>query len=99
MLSRTSRIYHVAPTLLIHEASEDFMVAGYNVPQTFKGADQKLIPFEIERRACSWFGLAQRVVNLALGSLVQYFRGVESWKSKCGHERRKHDAPSNTNAV
>ncbi|CAA7032569.1 unnamed protein product [Microthlaspi erraticum] len=44
-------------------------------PERFekKGEDQKLMPFGMGRRACPGSGLAQRVVSLALGSLVQCF--------------------------
>ncbi|KAG2301468.1 hypothetical protein Bca52824_030119 [Brassica carinata] len=102
IVSETLRLYPVVPTLLPHMASEDCMVAGYDVPrdtillvnvwaihrdpkmweepEKFKperfekeGEDKKLMPFGIGRRACPGLGLAQRLVTLALGSLVQCF--------------------------
>lgn len=44
-------------------------------PERFEkeGEDKKLMPFGIGRRACPGSGLAQRLVTLALGSLVQCF--------------------------
>ncbi|CAA0384024.1 unnamed protein product [Arabidopsis thaliana] len=44
-------------------------------PERFekKGEDKKLMPFGIGRRSCPGSGLAQRLVTLALGSLVQCF--------------------------
>jgi len=44
-------------------------------PERFerKGEDQTLMPFGMGRRACPGSGLAQRVVNLALGSMIQCF--------------------------
>ncbi|CAN7116332.1 unnamed protein product [Brassica rapa subsp. narinosa] len=44
-------------------------------PERFerKGGDQTLMPFGMGRRACPGSGLAQRVVNLALGSMIQCF--------------------------
>nr|QWK52410.1 cytochrome P450 81D22-1 [Isatis tinctoria] len=44
-------------------------------PERFekKGEDQKLMPFGMGRRACPGSGLAQRVVSLALGSMIQCF--------------------------
>lgn len=41
-----------------------------------KGESQKLMPFGLGRRACPGAGLAQRVVGLALASLIQCFE----WK-------------------
>ncbi|CAH8267084.1 unnamed protein product [Arabidopsis lyrata] len=102
IVSETLRLYPVAPMLLPHLASEDCMVAGYDVPrgtiilvnawaihrdpklweepEKFKperfekeGEDKKLISFGIGRRSCPGSGLAQRLVTLALGSLVQCF--------------------------
>ncbi|KAG5381692.1 hypothetical protein IGI04_033162 [Brassica rapa subsp. trilocularis] len=102
IMSETLRLYPVAPMLLPHLASEDCMVAGYDVPrgaillvnvwaihrdpdmweepEKFKperfekeGEDKKLMSFGIGRRACPGSGLAQRLVTLALGSLVQCF--------------------------
>ncbi|ESQ32632.1 hypothetical protein EUTSA_v10004055mg [Eutrema salsugineum] len=102
IMSETLRLYPVAPMLLPHLASEDCMVAGYDVPrgtiilvnawaihrdpntweepEKFKperfdkeGEDKKLMSFGIGRRACPGSGLAQRLVALALGSLVQCF--------------------------
>src|SRR5690606_21894378 len=47
-------------------------------PERFKkkGEDQKLMPSGLGRRACPGSGLAQRVVYLALGSMIQCF----DWK-------------------
>lgn len=102
IVSETLRLYPVAPMLLPHLASEDCMVAGYDVPrgtiilvnawaihrdpklweepEKFKperfekeGEDKRLISFGIGRRSCPGSGLAQRLVTLALGSLVQCF--------------------------
>ncbi|XP_056858377.1 cytochrome P450 81D11-like [Raphanus sativus] len=44
-------------------------------PERFEkeGEDKKLMSFGIGRRACPGLGLAQRLVTLALGSLVQCF--------------------------
>ncbi|XP_010425654.1 PREDICTED: cytochrome P450 81D11 [Camelina sativa] len=44
-------------------------------PERFekKGEDKKLMAFGIGRRACPGSGLAQRLVTLALGSLIQSF--------------------------
>ncbi|KAL7231680.1 hypothetical protein ACSBR2_009836 [Camellia fascicularis] len=45
-------------------------------PERFEGGEvegHKLIPFGMGRRACPGAGLAQRVVGLALGSLIQCF--------------------------
>lgn len=49
------------------------------IPERFENGDHgnyKLIPFGSGRRACPGAGLAQRVVGLALGSLIQCF----DWK-------------------
>ncbi|KAI8018927.1 Cytochrome P450 81Q32 [Camellia lanceoleosa] len=48
-------------------------------PERFKGEEvegYKLMPFGMGRRACPGVGLAQRVVSLGLGSLIQCFE----WK-------------------
>ncbi|CAL5326191.1 unnamed protein product [Camellia sinensis] len=48
-------------------------------PKRFKGEEvegHKLMPFGMGRRACPGVGLAQRVVSLGLGSLIQCFE----WK-------------------
>ncbi|THG07108.1 hypothetical protein TEA_022529 [Camellia sinensis var. sinensis] len=48
-------------------------------PERFEGGEvegHKLMPFGMGRRACPGAGLAQRVVGLALGSLIQCFE----WK-------------------
>ncbi|KAF5961919.1 cytochrome P450 81D11-like [Camellia sinensis] len=48
-------------------------------PERFEGGEvkgHKLMPFGMGRRACPGSGLAQRVVGLALGSLIQCFE----WK-------------------
>ncbi|XP_019085822.1 PREDICTED: cytochrome P450 81D11-like [Camelina sativa] len=44
-------------------------------PERFEkeGEDKKLMPFGMGRRACPGSGLAQRVVSLALGSMIQCF--------------------------
>ncbi|KAF8051425.1 hypothetical protein N665_1727s0010 [Sinapis alba] len=102
IMSETLRLYPVVPMLLPHMASEDCMVAGYDVPrgtmvlvnawaihrdpntwedaEKFKperfekeGEDKKMLSFGMGRRACPGSGLAQRLVTLALGSLVQCF--------------------------
>ncbi|CAH8310949.1 unnamed protein product [Eruca vesicaria subsp. sativa] len=102
IMSETLRLYPVVPMLLPHLASEDCMVAGYDVPrgtmvlvnawaihrdpkmweepEKFKperfekeGEEKKMLPFGMGRRACPGSGLAQRLVTLALGSLVQCF--------------------------
>nr|QWK52221.1 cytochrome P450 81D11-1 [Isatis tinctoria] len=102
IVSETLRLYPVVPMLLPHMASEDCMVAGYDVPrgtillvnvwaihrdpniweepEEFRperfekeGQDKKLMSFGVGRRACPGLGLAQRLVTLALGSLVQCF--------------------------
>lgn len=44
-------------------------------PERFEkeGENKKLMPFGMGRRACPGSGLAQRVVSLALGSMIQCF--------------------------
>lgn len=47
--------------------------------------DQRLISFRIWWLACHGSGLCQRLANLNLGSLVQFWNRRESWKWKCWH--------------
>ncbi|ESQ37614.1 hypothetical protein EUTSA_v10002366mg [Eutrema salsugineum] len=89
IISEIFRLYPAAPLLAPHRATDDCIVGGYDFPlgttlivnpEKFKlerfekkGEEQKLMPFGMGRRACPGSGLAQRVVSLALGSMIQCF--------------------------
>ncbi|KAL1200843.1 Cytochrome P450 81D11 [Cardamine amara subsp. amara] len=62
----------------IHRDSKMWEESEKFKPERFekKGEDKKLMPFGIGRRSCPGSGLAQRLVTLVLGSLVQCFE----WK-------------------
>ncbi|XP_010514586.1 PREDICTED: cytochrome P450 81D11-like isoform X2 [Camelina sativa] len=59
----------------IHRDPKLWEEPGKFKPERFekKGEDKKLMAFGIGRRACPGSGLAQRLVTLALGSLIQSF--------------------------
>ncbi|KAM3286158.1 hypothetical protein P3S67_024957 [Capsicum chacoense] len=68
MLLVNARAIHRDP--LLWEDPENFK------PERFEGVEVeswKLLPFGMGRRACPGSGLAQRVVGLAVGTLVQCF--------------------------
>ncbi|BFG35871.1 hypothetical protein CerSpe_221450 [Prunus speciosa] len=55
------------------------------MPERFESGDDlshKLIPFGLGRRACPGLGLAQRVVGLTLGSLIQCFEWERTSKEE-----------------
>lgn len=55
------------------EDSESFKPERFEIGDEDHDKVHKLVPFGIGRRACPGSGLAQRVVGLALGSLIQCF--------------------------
>ncbi|KAF8088836.1 hypothetical protein N665_0529s0032 [Sinapis alba] len=59
----------------IHRDPNIWEEPGKFKPERFekKGEDKKLITFGMGRRACPGSGLAQRVLRLALGSMIQCF--------------------------
>ncbi|CDP10255.1 unnamed protein product [Coffea canephora] len=73
IILETLRLYPVAPMLVPHESSDDCKIGGYNI---LRGTILLLIQFGMGRRSYPGSGLTQRVVGLALGSLIQSF----DWK-------------------
>ncbi|ONI33498.1 hypothetical protein PRUPE_1G428400 [Prunus persica] len=76
----TLRLYPPFPILVPREDSEDFVVGGFDVPRhTMRVVNAWAIHRDPEvwedptKRGCPGAGLANRLVELALGSLVQSF--------------------------
>ncbi|CAH2080366.1 unnamed protein product [Thlaspi arvense] len=66
-------------TWAVHRDPEIWNDATSFKPERFEGGEvevQKLLPFGMGRRACPGVGLAQRIMGLTLGSLIQCFE----WK-------------------
>ncbi|KAA3481907.1 cytochrome P450 81E8-like [Gossypium australe] len=81
IISETLRLNPAVPLLVPHVSSDRCNLLGYNIPKgtmllNGRAEGYKMMPFGLGRRACPGMDLGQRVVGLALGSLIQCFE----WK-------------------